>query len=190
MSDNTSPRNRNYSEVARRYVSALLMLTTETAETDRVAQELGRFAALMSKSDDLRYLVRSPTFSVEEQLAAVTGVLKQAEITGLTAQFIGFVTANRRLNRLPEMIECFEYEAILSKGTVFADVVFAHPPSEGTIETVTSVLKEVTQKKVNLITSIDPELIGGLVVTINSRMVDGSIRSKLNSLRQSMREYR
>ena len=166
------------------------MLTTEAADTDRVAQDLDRFKTLMNESDDLRYLVHSPTFSVEEQLAAVTEVLKQAGITGLAAQFIGFVTANRRLNRLPEMIDCFEYEAIISKGTVFADVVFAHPPSDGTIETVTSVLKEATRKKVTLITSINPELIGGLVVTIDSRMVDGSIRSKLNSLRQAMREYR
>lgn len=175
------------SGVVGRYIKALLDLTEEAKVTQKVVEDFTRFRALLDESADLRYLVKSPVFSAKEQVAALNAVLQEAGISGLAAQFISFVAAKHRLNRLPEMLAFFEHEAVISRGFVFADAVFAAAPSKEVVSKISALIKDVTQKDVSLETSIDPELIGGVVIKIGSRMVDGSIRSKLNSLRQKMK---
>jgi F-type H+-transporting ATPase subunit delta len=163
-------------------------LSEETQSTDSVVADLTRFRAILDESPDLQRLVESPTFLPKEQVEAVEAVMQKAGISGLAAQFIGLVAANRRLNKLPEMLEWFNHEAVVSKGTVFADATFAADASEEAVRNVVSVLKDITGKDVSLTTHTDPELIGGIVVKIGSRMVDASIRTKLNSLRHSLKE--
>ena len=175
------------SGVVGRYVKALLQLTEEENATKKVVEDFTHFRSLLNESPDLRYLIKSPTFSSKQQIDALDAILKEAGIDGLSAQFIGFVAANHRLKRLPDMLDFFEHEAVVSRGFVFADAIFAHPPSENVIQKVKKLIKNVTQKDVSLTASTDPGLIGGLVVRIGSRMVDSSIRSKLNSLRQTMK---
>lgn len=174
--------------VAGRYASALLDLTRETGVTNQVAKDFACFLSLLESSQDLQRLIKDPTFSSKVQISALNKILDQCGIKGLAAQFVGLVAANGRLAFLPEMLRNFEYFAKIANGVTFADVVFAQSPSEKQIRDVTNIFQNVMGKDVSLNTSTNPDLIGGLVVQVGSRVVDGSIRSKLNSIRQAMKE--
>jgi len=176
--------------VAGRYALALFELARDERAVDDVAANLDRFDALLRESEDLRRLVKSPAYSAEEQKAAVTAILDRAGIGGLAASFIKLSAANRRLFALPDMIRAFRAKVAESKGIVRAEVRVAEKPSDALIEEIRGSLREVTKSEVDLDLQVDPSLIGGIVVKIGSRMVDASLRTKLNSIRLAMREAR
>jgi F-type H+-transporting ATPase subunit delta len=176
--------------VAARYASALFELARDERAVDGVAESLERFGALLNESADLRRLVRSPVFSGAEQEAAIGAILDKAEITGLGANFIRLAAANRRLFALPDMIRAFRVLVRDSKGIVRAEVSVAERPSDAVIEEIKASLRDVARAEIDLDLRIDPSLIGGLVVKIGSRMVDASLRTKLNGIRLAMREAR
>lgn len=174
--------------VAARYASALFDLARDERQVDAVAEGLERFDALLKESADLTRLVRSPVFSGEEQAAAIGAVLDRAGITGLAANFIKLSASNRRLFALPDMIRAFRVLVRESKGIVRAEVRVAERPSDAVIEEIKASLRDVAKSEIDLDLHVDPSLIGGLVVKIGSRMVDASLRTKLNGIRLAMRE--
>ncbi|GJE28394.1 F0F1 ATP synthase subunit delta [Methylobacterium organophilum] len=176
--------------VAGRYALALFELARDERQVDSVAADLDRFDSLLKESADLRRLVKSPAFSAEEQTAAVTAVLAKAGISGLASNFIKLSASNRRLFALPDMIRAFREKVRESKGVVRAEIRVAEKPSDALIEEIKTALREVAGAEVDLDLHVDPSLIGGLVVKIGSRMVDASLRTKLNSIRLAMREAR
>ncbi|WP_132250615.1 F0F1 ATP synthase subunit delta [Methylobacterium segetis] len=176
--------------VAGRYASALFELARDERQVDAVAENLDRFGALLQESADLNRLVKSPVFSGEEQAAAIGAVLDRAGITGLAANFIRLAAANRRLFALPDMIRSFRALVRASKGFVRAEVRVAEKPSEAVLEEIKSSLRDVAKSEVDIDLHVDPRLIGGLVVKLGSRMVDASLRTKLNGIRLAMREAR
>jgi F-type H+-transporting ATPase subunit delta len=176
--------------VASRYASALFELAQEAKSTDAVAGDLDRFDAMIQSSPDLQRLVRNPIFTAEEQERAIGALLARAELTGLTANFIRLVAAKRRLFALPDMIRAFRELVATSKGIVRAQVTLAHAPSDAVMNDIKSALREVAKAEIALDVKIDPSLIGGLIVKIGSRMVDASVRTKLNSIRLSLNEAR
>jgi len=176
--------------VAGRYALALFELARDERAVDDVAANLDRFDALTRESEDLRRLVKSPVFSADEQTNAITAILDKAGIGGLAGSFIRLSAANRRLFALPDMIRAFRAQVSESKGIVRAEVRVAERPSDAVIEDIKSALREVAKAEIDLDLHIDPSLIGGIVVKIGSRMVDASLRTKLNSIRLAMREAR
>ncbi len=176
--------------VAGRYALALYELARDEGGVDDVAQNLEAFDALYRESADLRRLVKSPAFSAEEQTAAVGALLDRAGISGLAANFIKLSAANRRLFALPDMIRAYRERVRESKGIVRAEVRLAEKPSDAVIEDIKASLREVSQSEIEIDLHIDPSLIGGIVVKMGSRMVDASLRTKLNSIRLAMREAR
>jgi F-type H+-transporting ATPase subunit delta len=176
--------------VAARYASALFELARDERALDEVSGNLERFDGLLKESADLRRLVRSPVFSGTEQAAAVGAILDRAGSTGLAANFIKLTAANRRLFALPDMIRSFRSLVRTSKGIVRAEVRVAERPSDAVIEEIKASLRDVARSEVDLDLTVDPSLIGGLVVKIGSRMVDASLRTKLNGIRLAMREAR
>ena len=161
-----------------------------TRRSTTVAGDLDAFDALIRESDDLRRLIRSPVFSAEAQEKAVTAILERAGIRGLAQNFIRLVAGNRRLFALPDMIRGFRALVAKSKGIVQAEVRLAEQPSERVLGEIKSALRDVAKAEIDLDVKIDPALIGGLVVRIGSRMVDASLRTKLNAIRLAMREAR
>jgi F-type H+-transporting ATPase subunit delta len=176
--------------VAGRYASALFELAREERAVDAVSQGLDRFDALLGESDDLRRLVKSPVFSAEDQVKAIEAVLARAGIQGLPANFIRLAAANRRLFVLPDMIRAFRKLVRESKGIVQAEVRLAETPSDAVLEEIKASLRDVARAEVDVDLRIDPALIGGIVVKLGSRMVDASLRTKLNSIRLAMRDAR
>ena len=166
------------------------MFETDAAsgQLDAVDADLARFSAMLADSDDLTRLVRSPVFSAEDQLRAVTAVLAKAGISGLVGNFIKVAAGNRRLFAVPGMITAFRQILARHRGEVTADVTSAEPLTDVESAALKDALRASIGKDVAISATVDPALIGGLVVKVGSRMVDTSLRSKLNSLKIAMKE--
>ncbi|HVY18608.1 MAG TPA: F0F1 ATP synthase subunit delta [Bauldia sp.] len=178
----------NVSGVAERYANALFELALDQNSIPAVEADLTRFAALIDESADLKRLVRSPVFSSDEQLRAVDAVLGKSEIGGIVANFVKVAAGNRRLFAVPEIITAFKRLAARQRGEVAAEVTSAEPLSDAHVADLKAALKASLGKDVSLSTHVDPSLIGGLIVKVGSRMIDGSLRTKLNSLKLAMKE--
>jgi F-type H+-transporting ATPase subunit delta len=176
------------SGVAGRYASALFELARDENAMDAIGAQLESFDALIAESPDLQRLLRSPAFTAEEQEKAIGALLDRAEITGLGANFIRLVAAKRRLFALPDMIRAFRILVRESKGIVRAEVRVAEKPSDAVLEEIRASLRDVAKSEIEVDLQVDPSLIGGLVVKMGSRMVDASLRTKLNGIRLAMRE--
>ena len=176
--------------MAGRYATALFELARETNSIDAVKADLERFDTLVGESADLNRLVRSPVFSAAEQLQALSAVLERAAIGGLAAKFLKLVTANRRLFAARDMVRGYRELVALHKGEVTAEITVAERLKDDHVAALKSALKAVSGKDVDLNIKIDPAIIGGLVVKLGSRMVDTSLRTKLNAIRHAMKEAR
>lgn len=180
--------NPSVSGVSGRYATALFELARDEKAVDAVKADLDRFKVMLAGSADLTRLVRSPVFSSETQSKALAAVLTKAGFTGITANFLKVLTANRRLFAVTDVIRAFGALVAKFKGEATADVTVAEPLSERNLDALKTALKTVTGKDVALNVNVDPAIIGGLVVKLGSRMVDSSLRTKLNSIKHAMKE--
>jgi len=176
------------SGVSGRYATALFDLARDENSIDAVLVDLDQFNSMLEQSTDLQRLVRSPVFSAEIQLSALTAILNQAEITGICANFLKVLTANRRLFVVADVIRAFRALVARYKGEASADVTVAEALNDKNLDALKSALKSVTGKDVTLNVKVDPAIIGGLVVKLGSRMIDSSLRTKLNSIKHAMKE--
>jgi F-type H+-transporting ATPase subunit delta len=174
--------------VAERYATALFELAVESDALAPVGAELQRFETLMGESADLARLVRSPVYSAEEQLRAVTAILDKAGITGPAANLIKVAARNRRLFAVPDMIRSYRQLHARQRGEVSAEVTSAEPLGDVHVTALKEALKASIGKDVDLAAKVDPALLGGLIVKVGSRMIDTSLRTKLNSLKIAMKE--
>ncbi len=173
-----------------RYASALFDLAKDTGSLDKVAGQLRAFQGLLDQSPDLQRLVRSPAFSAEDQTRALSAVLAKSGVTGLTANFLGLVARNRRLFAVSDIIKGYQSLLARHKGEVAAEVTSATPLSESQLTALRASLKASLGKDVAVSARVEPAILGGLIVKVGSRMVDSSIRTKLNSLKNAMKEVR
>jgi len=175
------------SGLAGRYAKALFDLAVEQNQRDQVAADLNRLKAMLADSGDLNRLVMSPAFSRDEQGRAMKAVLERAELGETTRRFIGVVARNRRLFALPKMIESYAALVAQAKGEIAATVTSAHPLADAQFAQIRDMLSAKAKRQVALTATVDPGLIGGLVVRLGSRMIDSSIRTKLQMLELAMK---
>ena len=179
------------SGMAGRYAGALFELALDNKAVDAVKKDLDQFDALVSGSADLNRLIRSPAFDADEQLKALSAILAKAGITGLAANFLRVITTNRRLFAARDMIRAYRALVARHKGEVTAQVTVAEKLNDKNLDALKSALKLVTGgKDIDLDVKIEPAIIGGLIVKVGSRMVDSSLRTKLNSIKLAMKEAR
>lgn len=174
--------------VAGRYAAALFDLAREQNTLSEVEQDLGKFQQLYDESADLQRLVRSPVIAADDQARALEAVLGKAEVGALAKNFFALVARNRRLFAAPDMVRAFRALAAKARGEVTADVASAHPLTDAQADALKAALKDSVGKDVLLQTRVDPSLIGGLVVKLGSRMVDSSIKTKLQGLSLSLKD--
>jgi F-type H+-transporting ATPase subunit delta len=178
------------SGMAGRYATAVFDLARDANAIEAVQADLDRFDALVADSADLTRLVRSPVFSTQEQLQVLSAVVERAGIRGLAANFLKLAATNRRLFAVRDMIKAFRALVAQHKGEATAAVTVAEPLKDAHVEALRAALKSVTGKDVDLDVKVDPAILGGLVVKLGSRMVDSSLRTKLNAIRHAMKEAR
>jgi len=176
------------SGMAGRYATALYELALEERALDTVKADLARFDALVESSEDLKRLVRSPVFTAEEQQKALAAILDKVGIAGIAAKFLALVAQKRRLFALRQMTLAFGALVARHKGETRAEVTVAHPLSETHLGALKDALKSTTKKQVALDIRVDPAILGGLIVKLGSRMVDASLKTKLNSIKLAMKE--
>lgn len=176
------------SGMAGRYAAALFDLAKESGAVDTIAADLDALSALLEESADLRRLVKSPVFSADEQENAIAAVLDKVGVDPLTVKFVRLVAKNRRLFAIENMIAGFRALAAADKGATTARVTVAEPLTDGRREALAAALKDITGKTVDFDVKVDPKILGGLIVRIGSRMVDASLKTKLNSIKLAMKE--
>lgn len=179
------------SGMAGRYATALFELALEDKAVDQVRKDLDSFDALVAGSPDLERLVRSPVFGADEQAKALAAVLDKAGIKGLAAKFLQVIARNRRLFAVRGMIRAFRALVAKHRGEVTAEVTVAEKLSDANLDALKSAIKNVTGgKEIDFNVNVDPAIIGGLIVKVGSRMVDTSLRTKLNAIKIAMKEAR
>ena len=176
------------SGVSGRYATALFELARDAKSIDVVKADLDKFDAMLGESADLKRLVRSPVFAADAQLKALSAVLDKAGISGTAANFLKVLTNNRRLFAVADVTRDFRALVARFKGEASAEVTVAEPLSDKNLDALKAALKQVSGKDVTLNVKVDPSIIGGLVVKLGSRMVDSSLRTKLNSIKHAMKE--
>ncbi len=176
------------SGMAGRYALALFELAKDNRAVDAVASDLDRFSAMIDGSPDLQLLIRSPAFSAEDQTRALGEVLKSAEIGGIAANFLKLVASKRRLFAVRGMIADFAKLNDADKHVRRATVTVAEALSDDRLGALKDALRGATGESVEVKVSVDPAILGGLTVQMGSRMIDGSLRTKLNALRTRMKE--
>lgn len=173
--------------LAGRYASALFDLASENGKVTAVESDLETLSAALGESADLAALTTNPEVSRAAQGKAMAAVAATLELSPLTSNFLGVLAANRRLAKLPAIITAFKAIAAAQRGEVSATVTSAHPLSADQLAALKTKLTAREGRTVMLSAKVDPDLLGGLVVTIGSQRIDASIRTRLNSLAQAMK---
>ena len=173
--------------LAGRYASALYDLANEQGFVAAVESDLDKLSAAITESADLAALIRNPMVSRGAAAKAIAGVASLLGLSPLTAKFLGVLAGNRRLSALPDVVRAFATIAAAARGEVTAEVTTAHPLDDAQLTALADKLKAREGRSIKLKTTVDPEILGGLVVRIGSQMIDSSIRTRLNSLAQAMK---
>jgi F-type H+-transporting ATPase subunit delta len=173
--------------MAGRYAAALFDLAKEERQLPQVEADLAAFRTMLDESADLRRLIRSPVISAEDQAKALEAVLAKAGVAPLTANFFKLIARNRRLFAVVDMIRDFRAMLARERGEVSAEVASAHPLTAEQLNALKDALRVQIGKDVQVNTRVDPNLLGGLVVKVGSRMIDSSLRTKLNNLKVAMK---
>ncbi len=173
--------------LAGRYASALFDLASEAGTVTAVESDLEGLGQALTESLDLRALTTNPQIGRGAQGAAIEGVAGILGTSELTRRFLGVLAQNRRLGQLPKVVQAFRAIASAQRGEVTAEVTSAHALTDAQIDQLKQKLTAREGRTVKLSTKVDPGLLGGLVVTIGSKRIDGSIRTRLNSLAQAMK---
>lgn len=181
-------RSHHISGVAERYAASLFELAIEAGSVSEIGRDLDGVQALIDESDEFKRLVASPVFTAEDQTRALMAVCEKAGIHGLVSNFLKVVAGNRRLFALPGMIAAYRVIAARHRGEVSAEVTSAHALTEAQIEELKQALKGVTGKDVAVDVTLDPSILGGLIVKIGSRQIDTSLRTKLSTLKLALKE--
>jgi F-type H+-transporting ATPase subunit delta len=173
--------------LAGRYATAVFELAREENSIDALEKDFTALKDMIRESADLARLVRAPVFSADDQQKGMNAILNRMEAAALTRRFVLLLTSKRRLFILTDVIRAFEALVSRLRGEVRAEVTSARPLNDAEIAELKNVLKTKLGRDARLDAKVDPTLLGGLVVKVGSRMIDSSIRTKLNGLRSAMR---
>ena len=173
--------------LAGRYAMALFDLAREAGKIEAVETSLKTVRSALAESDDFRTLTASPLLSRAEAGRGVAAAAKALKVDPLTANFLGVLAANRRLGELGNAIRAFALLAAVHRGETTAEVTSAHPLSAAQVTELKKQLKARIGRDVSVDLTVDPAILGGLVVKVGSQMIDNSIRTRLNTLAHAMK---
>ena len=173
--------------LAGRYASALFDLASEAGTITAVETDLDKLSEALRESSELSALIRNPEVSREALGRVLSGIGEHLALAELTRNFLGGLATNRRAGELPGVIRAFHAIAAAQRGEVSAEVASAHPLTDEQLTALEQKLRAREGRTVKLKSRVDPDLLGGLVVTVGSKRIDGSIRTRLNTLAQAMK---
>ena len=170
-----------------RYASALFDLAVDARAVDRVEQSLAAVRDALAASPEFAALTTSPVIGRGATVKAVLATADELGVDATTKNFLGVLAENRRLAALPQIIRAFRMLAAQHRGETTAEVTSAHPLTPDQVDELKQQLRRRVGREVSVDLSVDPEILGGLVVRIGSQMIDSSIRTRLNALASAMK---
>ena len=173
--------------LAGRYATALFELARDNKMLEAVGTSLASLRRAMAESPELRELTTSPVVTRAQATGAIGATAQAMRLDPLTANFLGVLAQNRRLGQLLNVIRAFNMLAANHRGETTAEVTSAHPLDDGQVQALRQNLRSRLGRDVAVDLTVDPAILGGLVVKIGSQMIDGSIRTKLNNLAIAMK---
>ncbi len=176
------------SGIAARYASAVYDLAKEAKAVDALENDLTALSGVLSDSDDFKTLISSPIYTRAQQGEAIAALAGKMGLSEIMTNTLNLMASKRRLFVLPQLVTALRNAIAEDKGEVTADVVSATALTEAQSDKLAKSLKAATGQTVTLNATVDESLIGGLVVKVGSKMIDTSIRSKLASLQNAMKE--
>lgn len=173
--------------LAGRYASALFDLASENGSVTAVESDLETLGKALNDSSEFAALTTNPKVGRNDAVKTLAALAKAMKLSPLTSNFLGVLAQNRRLGQLGNVIRAFRTIAAVQRGELTAEVASAHPLTDAQVETLRQKLTQREGRTVKLTTKTDPDLLGGLVVTLGSKRIDASIRTRLNTLAQAMK---
>ena len=173
--------------LAGRYATALFDLARDSNNIEAVEKSLGILKSALAESAELRQLTKSPLLSRTESGKAIEAVAKSLGLDQLTTKYLGVLASNRRLGEVSNTIRSFQALAAYHRGETKAEITSAHPLSAAQVDELKKQLKARVGRDVTVDLTVDPAILGGLVVKIGSQMIDSSIKTRLNSLAHAMK---
>jgi F-type H+-transporting ATPase subunit delta len=170
-----------------RYATALFDLARDAKSIDSVAASLDAVKRALAESAEFAALTTNPLLSRTDAAKAVAAVAASMKLDALTAKFLGVLAQNRRLAQLPAVIRAFVALAAAHRGEATAEVTSAHPLDAKQVDALKAQLRTKAGRDVALSMTVDPAILGGLIVKIGSQMIDSSIRTRLNTLAVAMK---
>jgi len=170
-----------------RYALALFELANEQKKLEAVGRDLAAVQQALAESDDFKALTTSPLVGRDEAQRAVAATAEAMKLDTITANFLGVLARNRRLAQLPAVIRAYNILSARHRGELTAEVTSAHTLDDDQVDAIRQNLRTRMGRDIAVDLNVDPAILGGLVVKIGSQMIDGSIRTKLNTLAQAMK---
>ena len=175
-------------DIAGRYAQALFDLVRDSGGIDALSSQLDALASAYDASKDLRDVTLSPIYDRQQQEAAIGALTDKMGLSAELGNTLRLMARNRRLFALPQFVAKLRGLIADARGEVTADVVSAQALSDDQKARLADTLAAKTGKTVKLNARVDEALIGGMIVKLGSQMIDSSIRSKLASLQNAMKE--
>ncbi len=174
--------------IAARYATAVFEIAKESNDVSALETGIDDLSTALEESADLRGLINSPVVSREEQGTAIAAISKKMGLPDVLKNTLALMAENRRLFVLPQLVAGLRALIAEDKGEVTAEVTSAKALTKTQSEKLAKTLKERVGKDVKIKATVDQSLVGGLVVKVGSKMIDTSIRSKLSTLQNAMKE--
>lgn len=176
------------SEIATRYAAALYELSEGAKSLKTVEKDVKSLRSLFDKNADLQRLISNPVFATDDKVAALVAVAKKAKVSKLMTQFVGTVAENRRADQLPAILSAYQDLAARKRGSQIARVTSATKLTAAQLTSLKGQLKKSLGRAVDVETRIDPDLLGGFVVQIGSRLYDSSLKTQLEDLKLTLKD--
>ena len=173
--------------IAARYAVAFLDSSPDSKTADKIELDFNDLNAMIAASDDLRTLLSNPLIAKNDRQAAILAIAKKAKLQPLTQNFLGMLAANNRLNQLPAIISAFQQELRRRRGQVEANVQTAFALTPAQTKELQAQISRAMGSNVALNVSVNEDLLGGMAVTVGSRMIDDSVKRKLEKLKLAMK---
>jgi len=174
-------------DIARRYATAFFALASEAGQMDQISKDLETVAAILASGGDMDAFLHNATLRREDQAKALTAIAQHYKLSPLTSKLLGTVAQKRRLPELAGIVAAVQEKIADFRGEVTADVTAAQALDQEQINEIAASLKQVLGKNVNVNLTIDPSITGGLIIKVGSRLIDSSVKTKLERLHRALK---
>jgi F-type H+-transporting ATPase subunit delta len=174
-------------DIARRYATAFYALATEQSQTEQITQDMQALQSAITTGDDFAAFLDDPSVARAAQTKAVLAVAKHLKVSALTEKLLGTLAEKRRLPALAAVVAEVQRQIAEQKGEITATVTAAQALDQSQLNDIATHLKKMTGKDVRVALEIDAEIVGGLVIRVGSKLIDSSVRTKLERLHRALK---